>query len=235
MPSKDCISFLLFSFVAIIGLAGGAAWFVYKEEKPHHDPPNFLSGLDDYYGYDGKINNIVDFDLKHLNHSIYLDYTGSGLYRTSQIRNIFHQYENTLYSNPHSFSPSSRITTEYVEEARELVLKFLGTTASEYSVIFTASATASLRLLAESFPWSSNSLYLYTRDNHNSVLGIRRWATHYGAKFRMVEASELEEKGNRKRAGSSSKINHLFAYPPEENESRSASLTLHKETTQSIS
>lgn len=216
MPSKDCTSFLLFTFVAVSGIIGGALWFYYKEGKPHHDPPNFLSGLGDDYGYDGRINGIVDFDLKHLNHSIYLDYTGSGLYRTSQIRNVFHQYENTLYSNPHSLSPSSVVTTEYVEEARELILKFLGTTASEYSVIFTASATASLRLLAESFPWSSNSLYLYTRDNHNSVLGIRRWATHYGAKFRMVEAEDLEGSGNRKKASSSS-INHLFAFPPEGN------------------
>ena len=87
---------------------------------------------------------------------------------------------------------------------------------SSYSVIFTASATASLRLLAESFPWSSTSLYLYTRDNHNSVLGIRRWATRYGAKFKMVEATDLEGKGNRTKK-ISSVTNHLFAFPPEEN------------------
>lgn len=217
MPSKDCTSYLLFSFVALFGLAGGAAWFCITEQKPRHNPPNFLSDLGDNYGYNGKLNYIVDHDLKHLNHSIYLDYTGSGLYRTSQIRNIFKQYEDTLYSNPHSLSPSSVITTEYVEDARDEILKFLGTTASEYSVIFTASATASLRLLAESFPWSSNSLYLYTRDNHNSVLGIRRWATHYGAKFRMVEPEELEQEANRKKGTSTSSINHLFAFPPEEN------------------
>ncbi|OHT11811.1 molybdenum cofactor sulfurase [Tritrichomonas foetus] len=213
---NDCLSYLAFILVASFGMVASAVLFYFAEGKPKHEKPHFLSNLGDDYGYNGKLNHIVDYDLKHLNKSIYMDYTGSGLYRTSQIHDVFVQYERTLYSNPHSMSPSSVITTELIEDARDLVLKFLGTTPSEYSVIFTASATASLRLLAESFPWSKDSLYLYTRDNHNSVLGMRSWATHYGAKFKMVEAEDLEGKGNRRQT-SVSTINHLFAYPLEEN------------------
>ncbi|KAH0793456.1 molybdenum cofactor sulfurase [Histomonas meleagridis] len=209
---------LIFSIVAIIGLAAsGAYYFLMVYEPPiKHLPPKFRTNLGDDYGYDGKLNQIRDKDMKHLNGSIYLDYAGSGLYRTSQIEGVFNTYKHNLFANPHSLSPASALTTELVEETRDRILKFLGTTSSEYTVIFTASCTASLRLLAESFPWSSKSLYLYTRDNHNSVLGVRRWATHFGATFRMANEEELQGQGNRKQ-DSSSVASHLFAYPLEEN------------------
>lgn len=219
-PEKTKCSFssLIFTFLCVAGLIGSVAYFyLYKyERKPYHPPEDFRTNLGDDYGYGGKIYDIRDNDMKHLNGSIYLDYTGSGLYRTSQIESVFEQYKSTLYANPHSLSPASSMTTELVEEARDEILKFLGTKASEYTVIFTASATASLRLLAESFPWSNDSLYMYTRDNHNSVLGVRRWATHFGAKFRSVDETDLEGTGQRKRM-SSSNVNHLFAFPAEEN------------------
>lgn len=210
----DFSNSLKFILIVVLELAA-SMYFVYRD-LGESTPPNFKTPNSKYYGYDGKLNTIRRFDMKHLNGSVYLDYTGSGLYRTSQIKNIEKMYENTLFANPHSLSPASVVTTDLVESARDLVLKFLGTNAKEYSVIFTASATASLRLLAESFPWSHDSLYLYTRDNHNSVLGIRRWATHFGAKFRVANDNELESEGRRK-SSSDSNTAHLFAYPIEEN------------------
>jgi selenocysteine lyase/cysteine desulfurase len=95
-----------------------------------------------------------DTDLLQLNNSVYLDYTGSGLYRSSQIREIRDLYEKNLFANPHSLSPASVLTTELVEDAREQAMRFLGASPDKYTLIFTASTTASLRLLAESFPWS---------------------------------------------------------------------------------
>jgi molybdenum cofactor sulfurtransferase len=181
-----------------------------------HPGPDFISNHSDDYGYSGLLNDIRANDMHHLNASVYLDYTGSGLYRSSQLRQVLELYENNLFANPHSLSPASSYTTELVEEAREQVLHFLGTSSAKYTLIFTASATASLRLLAESFPWSKDSLYLYTRDNHNSVLGIRGWARHYGARFQTVDAEELEGVGRRKPAGTET-VSHLFAFPPEEN------------------
>ena len=175
----------------------------------------FFTEFEDFYGYNGLINEIRKNDMEHLNGSVYLDYTGSGLYRTSQINNVFELYRKHLFGNPHSLSPASSYTTELVEDARDLILNFLGTTSDKYTVIFTASATASLRLLAESFPWTNESLYLYTRDNHNSVLGMRRWATHYGAKFKSIDYDDLAGEG--KRNDGSSEVNHLFAFPAEEN------------------
>jgi molybdenum cofactor sulfurtransferase len=154
--------------------------------------------------------------MHHLNRSVYLDYTGSGLYRSSQLQHVLDLYEKNLFANPHSLSPASSYTTDLVEDAREQVLEFLGTSSAKDTLIFTASATASLHLLAESFPWSKDSLYLSTRDNHNSVLGMRRIAGHRGARFKTVDPEDLEGAGSPRPVGTET-VSHLFAYPPEEN------------------
>ena len=61
-----------------------------------------------------------------------------------------------LYSNPHSGSPSSQLSTDTIEAVRELVLQHFNTDSTHYDVIFTSGCTAALKLLAESFPWSSS-------------------------------------------------------------------------------
>ena len=38
-----------------------------------------------------------------------------------------------------------------------------------------------MKLVAESFPWSSDSRFLYTLDNHNSAVGMRELALNAGA------------------------------------------------------
>lgn len=43
----------------------------------------WVTSLEKDYGYGGKIDNIHRYDMNQLNGSVYLDYTGSGLYRTS--------------------------------------------------------------------------------------------------------------------------------------------------------
>lgn len=53
--------------------------------------------------------------------------------------------------------------------ARQLVLGFLNAPPGRYDVIFTAGATDSLRLLAESFEWRG-AQFLYTVANHTYVL-----------------------------------------------------------------
>ena len=43
-------------------------------------------------------------------------------------------------------------------------------------------AAGAMKLVAESFPWSEQSCFAYTLDNHNSVVGMREHALHSGAK-----------------------------------------------------
>jgi hypothetical protein len=57
------------------------------------------------------------------------------------------------------------------------VLKYFNASPREYKCIFTSGATAALKLVGECFPWSRESCYMYTMENHNSVLGIREYPT----------------------------------------------------------
>lgn len=58
------------------------------------------------------------------------------------------------------------------------VLNFFNASPREYKCIFTSGATAALKLVGETFPWSSQSTFMYTMENHNSVLGIREYPSY---------------------------------------------------------
>ncbi|KAK3033127.1 hypothetical protein RJ639_036486, partial [Escallonia herrerae] len=75
----------------------------------------------------------------------------------------------------YSQSDSSSATCNIVEEARQQVLNFCKASPKEYKCIFTSGATAALKLVGEAFPWTSQSSFMYTMENHNSVLGIREY------------------------------------------------------------
>jgi molybdenum cofactor sulfurtransferase len=55
------------------------------------------------------------------------------------------------------------------------VLDYLNASPKDYKCIFTSGATAALKLVGEAFPWSRQSSFMYTMENHNSVLGIREY------------------------------------------------------------
>lgn len=120
-----------------------------------------------------------------------MDYTGAGLYQTSQVREALESLEKTYLCNTHSTSDCSARSMTAISEARSAILNFFNADPSEYAVIFTGGATSGLKLLAESFPWSHDSLYVYARDDHNSVIGIRGTAASRGAHFHVYETDQL--------------------------------------------
>ena len=110
---------------------------------------------------------------------VYLDYTGAGLHAASQIRQHAGLLSEQILGNPHSASPSSTEATRGVEQARHAILEHFNA-VGEYTAIFTQNASAALKLVGESFPFSSQSRLLMTADNHNSVNGIREFALAKG-------------------------------------------------------
>ena len=74
--------------------------------------------------------------------SVYLDYTGSGLYPESQLRAHEEFLKHHVLGNPHSENPASAEATRIVDDARRDVLDFFRADADEYTVIFTANASA---------------------------------------------------------------------------------------------
>ena len=153
---------------------------------------------------------------------IYLDYTGGGLYATSQLHEHMRVLEHGVYGNPHSSNPTSLASTQLDERAREYVLHYFNASPDEYLVIFTPNASGALKLLGESYPFSSGSQYLLTFDNHNSVNGIREFAQREGAAViytpvippdLRIDAARLEAS----LASSDPAHANLFAYPAQSN------------------
>lgn len=66
------------------------------------------------YGYNGKLDEILEKDMQRARHDAYLDYTGAGVYRKSQLDSVVRALSNNLYGNTHSINPSSIRTSRAV-------------------------------------------------------------------------------------------------------------------------
>jgi selenocysteine lyase/cysteine desulfurase len=117
---------------------------------------------------------------------VYLDYTGGGLFSSSQLAEHAALLERGVFGNPHSSNPTSAASTELVERARAYVLEYFRASPAEYVAIFTPNATGALRLVGEAYPFGPGSRFLLTADNHNSVNGIREFARAGGARTTYV-------------------------------------------------
>lgn len=111
----------------------------------------------------------------------YLDYTAAALYGASQARAHAARLEAGVFGNPHSEHQASRNSAEVMDAARAATLAFFDADPAVYEVCFTANATAALKLVAESYPFSPERGLVLTADNHNSVNGIREYARRASA------------------------------------------------------
>ncbi|MBP5935270.1 aminotransferase class V-fold PLP-dependent enzyme [Streptomyces sp. LBUM 1476] len=116
----------------------------------------------------------------------YLDYTGAALPPLSLVRGGAARLASGVYGNPHTASPASLASTRLVEEARRAALSFCRASPEDYVAVFTPNATAALRLVAEAYPFGPDAPLAFLGDDHNSVLGMRRYAVRAGAPVRVV-------------------------------------------------
>lgn len=107
---------------------------------------------------------------------VYLDHTGAALYPASLVNRYAGLLTTQVYGNPHSGNPTSAVSSKVVHHVRQQILDFFNASSFEYCVIFTANASAAIKLVAESFPFQPSSTLALLADNHNSVLGIREFA-----------------------------------------------------------
>ena len=153
---------------------------------------------------------------------IYLDYTGGGLYASSQLRQHMALLEEGIFGNPHSKNPSSLAMTHLVELARKYVLDYFNASPDEYVVIFTPNASGGFKLVGEAYPFGPGGRFLPVYDNHNSVNGIREFARSKGAAVTYVptvlpelrlDGEALEIELDRVQTDGF----NLFAYPAQSN------------------
>ena len=123
----------------------------------------------------------------------YCDHAGAPPYSESLVRECMTELTSKLLGNPHSSHGAASTTAAAVAAARDATLQHLNAPVGAYVVVFTSGATAALRLIAESFPWSPSSEFRYTASNHTSVVGIRAAAMHAGARVAVVDVRAAEE------------------------------------------
>jgi molybdenum cofactor sulfurtransferase len=107
---------------------------------------------------------------------VYLDYTGGGLHTAGQVDAHARLLRTHVLGNPHSDSPTSRASTDLVQRTRSLVCELFNAPADDYLCVFTANASAALKLVGESYPFEPGGTFALTFDKHNSVNGIRCFA-----------------------------------------------------------
>lgn len=186
----------------------------------------FAAFLEDYPAYreTGRIDELRRTEFARLDEQghVYLDYTGGGLYGTTQVERHRELLLSTVFGNPHSTNPTSAGTTELIERARRHVLEYFNASPEEYVAIFTANASQALKLVGESYPFEPGDRFLLTFDNHNSVNGIREYDRACGAETTYVpvvppellcDGDVLDEQLARARPEG----HNLFAYPAQSN------------------
>lgn len=191
------------------GLAAAEARFL--EAYPDFDPDGSLARLrrDEYGRLDAE-------------GQVYLDYTGGGLHAASQIDAHAELLRTRVLGNPHSNSPTSRASTDLVERSRRAVLDFFGAPPDDYLCVFTANASAALRLVGESYRFAPGATLALSADNHNSVNGIREFARRAGAHVEYVPLVEPELRLDRPAmsatlARADRRAANLLAFPAQSN------------------
>ena len=149
-----------------------------------------------------KIEELRSTEFAHLNQKIYLDHAANTIYMKSLIHDYYLKLTDStsLFSNPHSHSESGIYTHNYVNLTRQNVLNLFKTSSNEYELIFVSNATNGLKLLAETFQFSSGSVgdqkasFAYLNDNHTSVIGMRElaWSRGYCDVFCVYEDLNVE-------------------------------------------
>jgi molybdenum cofactor sulfurtransferase len=122
-----------------------------------------------------------------------------------------------LYGNPHSTSVAAQSTSKTIESIRLRLLDYFNADPDHFDLVFTANATAGIKLVADAFRESENGFWFgYHYSAHTSIVGVREVARSH----RCFDTDDEVEEWIR----SASPLNPqglgatgLFAYPAQSN------------------
>ncbi|KAJ2713180.1 hypothetical protein H4R19_002382 [Coemansia spiralis] len=181
-------------------------------QLPHTPPASPLAALKDgtpqttdaqIDDYDGELDAIRRAEYPQLTDpaagggrgpkTVYLDHAGSTVCSASFVRAQAAELLGTVPANPHSRHAESQWTQARIDQARDRLLAFLGTSSEQYAVVFTANATAAIRLAFEIAPVTADGAFCFTRESHTSVVGIRGLAAARGIRVCPAEFDNVKD------------------------------------------
>ncbi|TVY83978.1 Molybdenum cofactor sulfurase [Lachnellula suecica] len=177
--------------------------------------------------YNKAVEGFRDKEYPMLRGKVYLDHAGTTLYAKSLIDDFSRKMLTNLYGNPHSRSEPAHLSGQEVDNIREKTLRFFGADPTHFDLIFTANATAAIKLVAESFrdlavagSTTGSFWYGYHKDAHTSLIGVRALTTK-GTHYCFEDDAEVEEwlGGNlaKSKLPRGAGMPGLFAYPGQSN------------------
>ena len=124
-----------------------------------------------------------------------------------------------LLSNPHSDASNPSISAMMVEYTRQKVLKLFRADPAYFDVVFTANATAAVKLVAECFSGHADGFnYRYHRNCHTSLVGVRELARQSKCLADDRETQQWLERGDGSlTSADDSSRPTLFSYPAQSN------------------
>ncbi|MCJ1404822.1 hypothetical protein MMC11_008048 [Xylographa trunciseda] len=180
--------------------------------------------------YPQSVEDIRDREYPLLRGTTYLDHSGSTLYPRSLVYEVNKDLTSNIFGNPHSASPSSKLSTERIERVRSRVLQFFKADAKAFDIVFVANATAAIKLVASAFQdyeYGTNQSgfwYGYHDDAHTSLVGVRQLASagsrHFVSDAEVEDwlASREDKDSTPDHSNSTLTRNYgLFAYPAQSN------------------
>ncbi|KAK5132553.1 hypothetical protein LTR08_008870 [Meristemomyces frigidus] len=165
--------------------------------------------------YDTYIEQMRKEQYPMLTDAVYLDHAGTTPY-SKRLMDRFHQdMMSNLFGNPHSASPSSQRSTQEIENVRIELLRFFRADPEHFDLVFTANATAAIKLVMEAFREQETGFwYGYHADAHTSLVGVRESAKGHSCFESDEEVDRWIAKGA---AGYDRDDLRLFAYPAQSN------------------
>ncbi|RMD44339.1 hypothetical protein DV735_g836, partial [Chaetothyriales sp. CBS 134920] len=128
-------------------------------------------------GYITNIEDIRSDEHPSLSGTVYLDHAGTTLYPKSLVDAFSKELTGNVFGNPHSASAASQLSTRKVEDVRLAALRFFNASPDEYDLVFTANATAAIKLVADLFrDLECGFEYAYHEESHTSLVGVRELA-----------------------------------------------------------
>ncbi|KAH0560402.1 molybdenum cofactor sulfurase 3 [Cotesia glomerata] len=174
--------------------------------------------MDQFINYSEMYDNktIQQFKNDFNNDECYLDHAGATLYSKTQIKFIYQDLSESLYTNPHSAVGNGNQCQEIIERTRSRILDWFKA-SEDYSLVFTSGATASLKCVAETFEFNDGK-FIHLQDNHTSVLGMRDVIAQKNVSVESMTRDEAfqhfsaDKSAVRPNSGRKSNKNSLFVY-----------------------
>jgi molybdenum cofactor sulfurtransferase len=150
--------------------------------------------------------------------STYLDHGGTTMTSKSLLSSFCKEMKGTLLANPHSDTSKPSASSVVVAETRLKVLEFFNADQEHFEVVFTANATAAVKLVSECFSGHDKGfLYHYHQNCHTSLVGVREVASRSHC-FATDEETEIWlDEGDQSLDASAEYRPTLFAYPAQSN------------------